>query len=169
MTDTGTLFSVSFQSILLLSSSLGPSPDPDLLLRLEAFGHSCFSVSMSVNWTACPPPLVRNTSPLMSLVSISPSEASSWCLSTYLWHFDSAFSLGADTLIALGMIGCITVPKSKFEGGLWSTVLSPPAEWERLWWARIGVAVWCPQLHREESTNQEIIHMVEAAKEELRD
>lgn len=93
---------------------------------------------------------------LMSLVSISPSEASSWCLSTYLWHFDRAFSFGVDTLIELGMIGCITVSRSKFEDGLWSTHFSPPAEWDRLCIGWTGGTVWWPQ---SENTNQDIIHM----------
>ena len=96
---------------------------------------------------------------LISLVSISPSEASSWCVSTYLWHLERAFSLAAATLIALGMIGCMTVPKSKLEGGLWSTHLSPPAECERRWRGRTGVAVCgeIPGRTVKETTNQEII------------
>lgn len=79
---------------------------------------------------------------LISLVSISPSEASSWCLSTYLWHFDRAFSLGVDTLIALGTIGCMTVSRSKLEAGLWSTHFSPPAECERLCIGWTGGGRW---------------------------
>ena len=78
---------------------------------------------------------------LINLVSISPSEASSWCLSTYLWHLDRAFSFGADTLIALGMIGCMTVSRSKLEVGLWSTHFSPPADCERLCLGWTGGAV----------------------------
>lgn len=167
------------------------------ILHLSADGHCCFSVSMSVNCTACPPPLVLKTLPwgskekprtnvqkriqvethahreqwktpmwnqnvikskshaqyqiirslksgnftLINLVSISPSEASSWCLSTYLWHLDRAFSFGADTLIALGMIGCMTVSRSKLEVGLWSTHFSPPADCERLCLGWTGGAV----------------------------
>lgn len=138
----GALFSVS-------SIWAGPSADPDLLLRLGAVGHSCFSVSMSVNCTACPPPLVLKTLPLINLVSISPSEASSWCLSTYLWHLDRAFSFGVDTLIALGMIGCMTVSRSKLEDGLWSTHFSPPADCERLCVGRTGGAVWWSQCEKD--------------------
>lgn len=33
------------------------------ILHLGAVGHSCFRVSMSVNCTACPPPLVLKTLP----------------------------------------------------------------------------------------------------------
>lgn len=33
------------------------------ILHLSADGHCCFSVSMSVNCTACPPPLVLKTLP----------------------------------------------------------------------------------------------------------
>lgn len=86
---------------------------------------------------------------LISLVSISPSEASSWCLSTYLWHLDRAFSLGVDTLIALGMIGCMTVSNSKLEGGLWSTHFSPPAECERLCFGWTGRAFWWSQCEKD--------------------
>ena len=86
---------------------------------------------------------------LISLVSISPSEASSWCLSTYFWHLDRAFSLGVDTLIALGMIGCMTVSRSKLEAGLWSTHFSPPAECERLCIGWTGRAVWWSQCDKD--------------------
>lgn len=88
---------------------------------------------------------------LNSLVSISPSEASSWCLSTYMLHLDRAFSLGVDTLTALGMIGCMTVSNSKLEVGLWSTHFSPPAECERLCMGWTGRAVWWPQGEEDKS------------------
>lgn len=83
---------------------------------------------------------------LMSLVWTSPSEATSWCVSTYLSHFDRAFSLGADTWMELGMTGCKTVPKSRLEVGLWSTHFSAPAERDRRCSGRTGVVVcsgWC--------------------------
>lgn len=132
----------------LFSMSSIPSSDPEPLLRLDAVGHSCLSVSMSVNWTACPPPLVLKTLPLINLVSISPSEASSWCLSTYFWHLDRAFSFGVDTVIALGKIGCMTESRSKLEAGLWSTHFSPPAECERRCIGWTGVPVWGSQRER---------------------
>lgn len=94
---------------------------------------------------------------LINLVSISPSEASSWCLSTYFWHLDRAFSLGVDTLIAFGMIGCKTVSRSKLQGGLWSTHFSPPAECERLCIGWTGRAVWWSHCERGKK-NQEVIH-----------
>lgn len=87
----------------------------------------------------------------INLVSISPSEASSWCLRTYLWHLDRAFSFGVDTLIALGMIGCITVSRSKLEAGLWSTHFSPPAECERLCIGWTGGTVWWSQSEKQKS------------------
>lgn len=79
---------------------------------------------------------------LISLVFISPSEAISWCVNTYLSHLDRAFSLGAETWIALGMTGCRTVPRSTLEEGLWSTHFSPPAERERRCSGRTGVDVY---------------------------
>lgn len=130
-----------------------------------------------MNWTACPPPLVLNTSPwwkakdftynilklhicsahgkpgisthiaqeeltLINLVWISPSDATSWWVRTYLSHLDRAFSLGAVTLMALGRFGCMTVSNSKLVVGLWSTHLSPPAECERLCRGRTGGTVY---------------------------
>lgn len=92
-----------------------------------------------------------NSFTFINLVSISPSEASSWCLSTYLWHLDRAFSFGVDTLIALGMIGCITVSRSKLEAGLWSTHFSPPAECERLCIGWTGGTVWWSQGEKQKS------------------
>ena len=86
---------------------------------------------------------------LINLVSISPSEASSWCLSTYFWHLDRAFSFGVDTLIALGMIGCMTVSRSKLHVGLWSTHFSPPAECERLCVGWTGGAIWWSQCEKD--------------------
>lgn len=68
---------------------------------------------------------------LISLVWISPSEATSWCVKTYLSHFDRAFSLGSDTLMARGMMGCKTVPKSILLKGVWSTHFSLAVE--RVW------------------------------------
>lgn len=79
---------------------------------------------------------------LISWVRISPSEATSWCVNTYLSHLDSAFSLGADTLMAFGMMGCSTVPRSRLEEGLWSTHFSAPAERDRRCRGRTGVDVW---------------------------
>lgn len=87
----------------------------------------------------------RGVLTLMSLVCISPSEAISWCVNTYLSHFDKAFSLGPFTWMALGMTGCKTVPSSKLEDGLWSTHFSPPAERERRCSGRTGVVVYSYQ------------------------
>lgn len=143
-----------------------PSLRCTLRCYLGTWLRSCFSVSMSVNRTARPPPLVFSTSPyehkdfrastrckherfcfintnlglddsnkrntvfyrpytavalmhtLKSLVLISPSEATSWWVSTYLWHLDRSFSLGERTLMALGMLGCRTVPRSRLEDGV---------------------------------------------------
>lgn len=78
---------------------------------------------------------------LISLVSISPSDATSWCVSTYLSHLDRTFSLGADTWMALGITGCRTVPRSMLKEGLWSTHFSPPAERERRCSGRTGADV----------------------------
>lgn len=79
---------------------------------------------------------------LINLVWISPSDATSWWVRTYLSHLDRAFSLGAVTLMALGRFGCMTVSNSKLVVGLWSTHLSPPAECERLCRGRTGGTVY---------------------------
>lgn len=59
---------------------------------------------------------------LISLVLISPSETSSWWVNTYLSHLDRSFSVGEHTLMALGMLGCRTVPRSRLEDGVWSRI-----------------------------------------------
>lgn len=64
-------------------------------------------------------------------VHISSSEVTSWCVSTYFSHLARAFSLGEDTSMALGMTGCIIVPRSRLKGGLWSTHFSWPEERRR--------------------------------------
>lgn len=68
---------------------------------------------------------------LISCVRISSSEASSWCISTYLSHFARAFSFGEDTSIELGMTGRIIKPRSRLEVGLWSTHFSWPEQKRR--------------------------------------
>lgn len=78
---------------------------------------------------------------LISLVSISPSEASSWWVSMYFSHLASAFSFATATVMAWGTCGCMTVSVCTLEAGLWSTHLSP-AERDRLWRGRIGGAFW---------------------------
>lgn len=97
--------------------------------------------AFSIRWRHVPISCSRALT-LISLVCISPSEATSWCVNTYLSHFDRAFSLGADTWMELGMTGCKTVPKSILELGLWSTHFSPPAERERRCNGRTGVDVF---------------------------
>ncbi|KAG7245404.1 hypothetical protein INR49_010855 [Caranx melampygus] len=83
-------------------------------------------------------------------------EATSWCVNTYLSHLDRAFSLGADTWMALGMTGCKTVPKSRLEAGLWSTHFSPPADLERRCNGRTGVAVYTQQ-EMQQPTDKELV------------
>lgn len=89
---------------------------------------------------------------MISLVSISPSDVTSWCVSTYLSHLDRTFSSGLTTWMAFGMTGCRTVPRSMLEGGLWSTHFSPPALRERRWRGRTGVDV-CRTRRRKVNTS----------------
>lgn len=99
---------------------------------------------------------------LISLVWISPSEATSWWVRTYLSHLERAFSLGADTLMALGRFGCMTVSRSTLVLGLWSTHLSPPAECERLCRGRTGGTVYLIKTQAESEKQETVFKPVEA-------
>lgn len=54
---------------------------------------------------------------LMSLVCISPSEASSWCVSRYRSQRARARSLGPSTVMARGTRGCSSVSVGTWDGG----------------------------------------------------
>lgn len=50
-------------SVMLRHLQIKPPMVLEQIQYLDAFEHSCFNVSMSVNCTACPPPLVLKMLP----------------------------------------------------------------------------------------------------------